>query len=138
MREAARVYRPRRPERSVLYQLFERHGEAYKRAAKERFGRLRPVVVRTIEAFLECGRPQNGFARIRCPNCRAEHLLAFSCRVRNLCPRCQMKRALLLAFRLVDDLLLPDAWQRRVQNGMTRDLSWERQIQKYVALYESL
>ncbi|MDJ0975972.1 MAG: glycogen synthase [Planctomycetota bacterium] len=32
----------------------------------------------------------------------------------------------------------PDAWQRLVQNGMAQDFSWERQIQKYVALYRSL
>ena len=34
-----------------------------------------------------------GFARIRCAGCGAEHLLAFSCRTRNLCPSCQSKRS---------------------------------------------
>ncbi|MFQ5844074.1 MAG: transposase zinc-binding domain-containing protein [Planctomycetota bacterium] len=53
----------------------------------------RPVVPRTVEALPDCGRFHNGFARIRCPPCRGEHLLAFSCQTRNLCPSCRPKRA---------------------------------------------
>jgi hypothetical protein len=35
-----------------------------------------------VERYLDCGNPRCGFARIRCPNCHAEHLLMFSCRTR--------------------------------------------------------
>ena len=58
---------------------------------------LRKVVPTAVEAYLACGRLEGGFARIRCPNCRAEHLLAFSCRTRNFCPSCQAKRSALFA-----------------------------------------
>ena len=82
--ESPSQYRPRHPERSAFYQLFETHFDSYVRAYEERFepqsGSLRPVVVRSVEEFLSCGRLQGGFARIRCPKCRKEHLLAFSCR----------------------------------------------------------
>ncbi len=66
------------------YQLFETNFDSYVRAYEERFephsGPLRPVVVRSVEDFLSCGRLQGGFARIRCDQCHKEHLLAFSCR----------------------------------------------------------
>jgi len=81
--EAPPQYRPRHPERTAFYQLFEGHFDSYVRCYEERFeprsGPLRPVVVRSVEEFLSCGRLQGGFARIRCPKCHAEHLLALAC-----------------------------------------------------------
>ena len=104
-------YQPRHPERTGFYQLFETHFDNYVRTYEERFeahsGPLRPVVVWTVEAFLDCGRVQGGFARIRCPKCHAEHLLAFSCRTRNFCSSCQAKRAVLFAEKLTSEILAP-------------------------------
>ena len=72
------------------------------------------MVVRSVEAFLDCGRLQGGFARIRCPKCRDEHLLAFSCRTGNFCSSCQAKRvehpacgAVLFAEKLTTEILAP-------------------------------
>jgi hypothetical protein len=65
------------------------------------------VVVHSVEEFLSCGRLQGGFARIRCPKCHAEHLLAFSCRTRNFCSSCQAKRSVLFAEKLVGEILAP-------------------------------
>jgi len=94
--EQAATYRPRHPERTVLYKALERDFEAYERIHTDRFekrsGRLRPVVRRSVFADLDCGCLHGGFARMCCPRCRAEHLLAFSCRTRNPCPSCQAKR----------------------------------------------
>ena len=42
---------------------------------------------------------------MRCDRCKAEYLLAFSCKTRNFCPSCQQKRSVLWAERLVEDLL---------------------------------
>jgi hypothetical protein len=109
--EAASQYRPRHPERTAFYELFEEHFDSYVRCYEERFeprsGPLRPVVVRSVEEFLSCGRLQGGFARIRCPKCHAEHLLAFSCRTRNFCSSCQAKRSVLFAEKLTSDVLAP-------------------------------
>jgi hypothetical protein len=60
-----------------------------------------------VEEFLACGRLQGGFARIRCPKCHAEHLLALSCRTRNFCSSCQAKRSALFAEKLTADILAP-------------------------------
>jgi len=109
--EAPAIYRPRHPERSGFYQLFETHFDSYVRAYEERFearsGPLRPVVARSVAAFLDCGRLQGGFARIRCEKCHDEHLLAFSCRTRNFCSSCQAKRSVLFAEMLVTEVLAP-------------------------------
>jgi hypothetical protein len=109
--EATSQYRPRHPERTALYQLFETHFDSYVRSYEERFeahcGPLRQVVVRSVEEFLACGRLQGGFARIRCPKCHEEHLLAFSCRTRNFCPSCQAKRAILFSEKLSSEILAP-------------------------------
>jgi hypothetical protein len=109
--ESPSQYRPRHPERSAFYQLFETHFDGYVRAYEERFeprsGPLRPVVVRSVEEFLSCGRLQGSFARIRCTKCRKEHLLAFSCRTRNFCSSCQAKRSVLFAEKLAAEILAP-------------------------------
>ena len=109
--ESPAQYRPRHPERSVFYQLFETHFDSYVRAYEERFepqsGPMRPVVIRSVEDFLSCGRLQGGFARIRCDKCRKEHLLAFSCRTRNFCCSCQAKRSVLFAEKLTGGILAP-------------------------------
>jgi hypothetical protein len=109
--ESAGVYRPRHPERTVVYRLFEEHFERYVREYEERYepreGSLRKVVPTAVEAYLACGRLEGGFARIRCPNCPAEHPLAFSCRTRNFCPSCQAKRSALFAEHGVTEILEP-------------------------------
>jgi len=111
VREAAPAYRPRHPERTALYRLFERHWDDYARAHEERFepsdGPLRPVVEPAVHAYLDCGRLHGGFARIRCPRCKGEHLLAFSCQTRNFCPSCQGKRAALFAERFGLEIAAP-------------------------------
>ena len=84
---------------------------AYLSSYEDRFepqhGPLRSVVRRSTDAFLECGRLTNGFARVRCPSCHGEHLLAFSCQTRNFCPSCQAKRAALFAEKLREEILAP-------------------------------
>jgi len=99
------------PEQTVFYQLFDKHFDDYVYAYEERFenkaGPLRTVVRPTVESFLDCGRLYGGFARIRCPSCRSEHLLAFSCQSRNFCPSCQAKRSLLFAEKLQEQILRP-------------------------------
>jgi hypothetical protein len=105
------VYRPRRPEKTAFYRLFQDHFDNYVRAHEQRFeprsGPLRRVVVRSVEEFLSCGRLEGGFARLRCPKCHAEHLVAFSCRQRGICSSCQAKRAALFAEKLTGGILAP-------------------------------
>ena len=91
--ELAVTYRRRHPERTPFYQCLEDYWEEFKESYRyfyERdYGPLRPVVGKTVDRFSECGIFRHGFARIRCPECREEYLLAFSCKTRYFCPSCQ-------------------------------------------------
>src|SRR4030042_1959748 len=90
------VYRPRHPERAVLYRVlfhyFDRFLAEYEGRFEKEYGFFRPIVKEVVERYLDCGNPRCGFARIRCPDCQAEHLLMFSCRTRGVCPSCHAKR----------------------------------------------
>jgi len=72
---------------------------------ERRFGFWRGFVDEQIRRYLDCGLFENGFARIRCPDCAEEYLLAFSCKTRELCPSCAAKRSAATAALLVEDVL---------------------------------
>jgi ribosomal protein S27E len=92
----AGVYRPRHPERTVLYRVlfhyFDRFLAEYEGRFEKEYGFLRPIIKEVVERYLDCGNPRCGFARIRCPDCGEERLLMFSCRTRGFCPSCHSKR----------------------------------------------
>ena len=60
---------------------------------------------RALRRYLDCGLFENGFARVRCPDCHAEYLLAFSCKTRELCPSCAARRAAATAALLREEVL---------------------------------
>jgi len=67
----AGVYRPRHPERTVLYRVIFHHFERFVAEYEERFQReygfFRPIVKEVVERYLDCGNPRSGFAlMIRC------------------------------------------------------------------------
>jgi len=84
------IYRPRHPERTVLYRALAYHFERFLLGYEERFeashGYLRRCVEPAIHRHLDCGIFDHGVARVRCPDCRHEFLVAFSCKLRGLCP----------------------------------------------------
>ena len=60
-----------------------------------------------FEAYLRCGRLEHGFLRVKCAQCRHEHLVAFSCKCRGFCPSCAPRRMMETAAHLVDHVLPP-------------------------------
>ena len=89
---AGGVYHPRQPQQTLFYQLVERFypqfEAVYPERYRERYGFWRPIVGTVVRKFLECGDLKQGFARVRCPKCREEFFVPFSCRVRCFCPSC--------------------------------------------------
>jgi len=89
-------YRPRGPQDSPYYHCVEDHFETFEQVYDEQFSRrygfFRPYVREVIYRYLDCGDLHSGFARIRCPDCGHEYLLAFSCKRRHFCPSCHQKR----------------------------------------------
>jgi ribosomal protein S27E len=90
------IYRPRHPERTVLYRVlfhyFDQFLAEYENRFEKEYGFFRPIIKEVVERYLDCGNPRCGFARIRCPDCGEERLLMFSCRSRGFCPSCHSKR----------------------------------------------
>ena len=98
-------YARHRPEETLLCQLVEQHYPAL-HAAREAAGHPLPKhVQREFEAYLECGRLEHGFLRIKCESCHAEKLVAFSCKGRAICPSCGARRMMETAALLVDEVL---------------------------------
>jgi len=103
------AYRARSPRATPLYCLFDAHFDEVKGQWEERFERQcgfwREFVDEQVGRYLDCGLYENGFARIRCPDCAEEYLLAFSCKTRELCPSCAAKRSVATAVLLAEDVL---------------------------------
>jgi len=105
------TYRQRQPRRSPLYQILEDHFESfllcYEERFRNRYGPLRSDITRrTVYKYLDCGILEHGFARVVCPQCKAEFLIGFSCKTR-FCPSCHAKKLTLWSDRLVEELLEP-------------------------------
>jgi ribosomal protein S27E len=98
-------YRRHRLESTLLYQLVAEHYPKFRdrRAAEER--PLPRYVEHEFEAYLKCGRLEHGFLRVQCESCRAEKLVAFSCKRSGFCPSCGARRMVETAALLVDDVL---------------------------------
>ncbi len=62
-------------------------------------------VPREFEDYLKCSRLEHGFLRVRCADCHAERLVAFSCKRRGFCPICGARRMAEGAALLVDEVL---------------------------------
>ncbi len=52
----------------------------YDERFQAKYGCWRPIIERSVTAFLRCGDLHEGFARVRCPDCHHEMFVAFSCR----------------------------------------------------------
>ena len=87
------------------------HFETLERVHEERFeptyGPLRAVARRAVGRLLDCGLLEHGFARVRCPECRAEFLVAFRCKGRQFCPSCHARRLAEWSLWLDERLLAP-------------------------------
>jgi ribosomal protein S27E len=94
-----------------LHRLVEAHFETVKGVWDDRFERIygfwRGFVDNVINAYLDCGRFEAGFARVKCSDCGDEFLVATSCQKRGFCPSCGAKRAAAFAAFLIDEVLEP-------------------------------
>ena len=99
------VYRRRRPEHTVLYQVVQSHLEswlAHHREAEPDDDPIPWYVERDYRRYLDCGLLCRGFGRARCSACGQDFLLAFSCSTRGVCPSCTTRHMAETAAHLVD------------------------------------
>ena len=101
----AGCYQRHRPEQTLLYRIVEEYYPAFAALMAEQGRELPGYVQREFEDYLQCGRLEHGFLRVRCEHCHAEHLVAFSCKRRGFCPSCGARRMAESAALLVDEVL---------------------------------
>jgi hypothetical protein len=89
-----KLYNPRHPERTLLYQTVAEHYETWLELASA--GQFdgqgdhhtpKPFVRKAFAKYLECGIFAHGFARARCGDCGHDYFVAFSCKGRESAPR---------------------------------------------------
>jgi len=104
------VYRQRRPEESVLYDVVRRNLETYiaLREAEPDAEPLPRYVEKTFREFMRCGLPQWGVALVECSSdsCRSAYAIPFSCARRGgICASCAARHQARAAAHLVDHVL---------------------------------
>ncbi|MEI2622792.1 MAG: IS91 family transposase [Giesbergeria sp.] len=104
-----KLYNPRHPERTLLYQTVAEHYETWLELASA--GQFdgqgdhhtpKPFVCKAFAKYLECGIFAHGFARARCGDCGHDYFVAFSCKGRGVCPSCTTRRMVETAAHLND------------------------------------
>ena len=109
-----RTYQRRMPETTVLYAIIRDNLETFldDAGARHESGAGYPrFIEQEFRRYLDCGILAQGFARLGCPSCGFERLVAFSCKGR-LCPSCWARKAADTAANLVDRIL-PEAPYRQ-------------------------
>ncbi len=105
------IYKRRNPQTSSLWKLLNCHfvdfEECYDKLFQKKYGFYRLVISRVVRKYLECGDLHQGFARIKCPDCHHQFILAFSCRGRWFCPSCHAKKVVQFGHHLKETVLYP-------------------------------
>jgi hypothetical protein len=96
------VYRPRRPEKTVLFDVVKKH---YKTWHKNAENQVPHYVDKEFTGYLGCGILAKGFAYARCEDCRQEVLIAFSCKGRGICPSCNARAMVETAANLIENVV---------------------------------
>ncbi len=104
-----KLYNPRHPERTLLYQTIAEHFQTWQELASA--GQFdgqgdhhtpKAFVRQAFRKYLECGIFAHGFARARCGDCGHDYFVAFSCKGRGVCPSCNTRRMAETAAHLTD------------------------------------
>ena len=104
-----KLFNPRHPERTLLYQTIAEHFETWHELASA--GQFdgqgdhhtpKSYVRQAFRKYLECGIFAHGFARAWCDDCGHDYFVAFSCKGRGVCPSCNTRRMVETAAHLTD------------------------------------
>jgi len=105
-RACRRLTFPRRSQETVLYGLVEEHLSEFLQHTRDIYEAPLPKYVHNeFRNYLACGDFAHGFVHARCTSCRHDLAVAFSCKVRGLCPSCAGRRMANAAAPLVDRVL---------------------------------
>lgn len=95
------VYRPRRPDKTVLYEVTKRHYTTWHKQHET----MPYHISNAFQKYFGCGILAKGFACAHCEGCHQDLILPFSCKRRGLCPSCNQRAMVQTAAHLVDNVL---------------------------------
>jgi hypothetical protein len=127
-KKAQAIYRPRRPEKTVLFEAVKKH---YKTWRKNVENPVPQYIDKEFTNYLGCGILAKGFACARCEDCRQEFLIAFSCKGRGICPSCNTRAMVETAAHLIDNILPHIPMRQWV-------MSFPMRIRHYLQTHENL
>lgn len=99
------VYRPRRPEKTPLFQVIKKHFNTWYKQSTEHDKPVPCYIPKAFHKYLECGILAKGFACARCTGCNKDFFIALSCKGRGICPSCNTRSMVETAAHLVDNVL---------------------------------
>ncbi len=82
------IYKPRRPEKTVLYEVIRKHYKTWVKQSEKSDKKIPFYVHKEFKSYIKCGILAHGFACAHCYACHNDFLLAFSCKGRGVCPSC--------------------------------------------------
>src|SRR5271170_1295694 len=122
------VYKPRRPEKTVLFQVIKKHYKTWLKNAQEAV----PIYIdNEFKLYIQCGILAHGFACAHCHGCHQDFLIAFSCKGRGICPSCNTRRMVETAAHLIENLIPPVPMRQWV-------ISFPKRIRHYIQTDEIL
>ena len=78
------VYLPRNPKTSPLFGLVDDYFDEFERVDDNRFaakqGFWRPVILKVVNRFLDCGDLRHGFTIVHCENLDSDNILRYQCK----------------------------------------------------------
>ena len=99
------VYRPRRPEKTPLFQVVKKHYHTWHKKRENLENPVPDYVDNVFKKYLGCGILAKGFACAHCEGCHKDFFLAFSCKARGICPSCNTRAMVQTAAHLIDSVL---------------------------------
>lgn len=96
------VYRPRRPEKTVLFEVIKKHYKTWHKNAQKP---IPQYVDKTFKNYLGCGILAKGFACAHCDSCHKDFLIAFFCKGRGIYPSCNTRTMVETAAHLVENVI---------------------------------
>lgn len=103
-------YTPHFHFKTQFYKIFKDNWEGFKdvypRKYAGRFGELKNYQIVTVEKFLSCSNPHNGFSYVQCTNekCGQGYVIPFTCS-QEICPSCSERQMLEFSDWLINEVL---------------------------------
>lgn len=130
-KQSLAVYRPRRPEKTPLFQVIKKNYYTWHKTRENKENPVPHYIEKVFQKYLGCGILAKGFACAHCEGCHKDFAVAFSCKGRGICPSCNQRAMVETAAHLIDSVLPRIAFRQFV-------ISFPMRIRHYLQTHKLL